>query len=69
MDDKEKGLFQYKAFFTDETHSYLYFYDKLSAVDLNDMKHGWLEDDDGEFINLEKCKGIRLMREPEGIES
>lgn len=67
MEEKEKGLYQYKAFFTDGTHSYLYFYDRLSAGDLNDMKHGWLEDDTDEFVNLDKCKGIRLMKEPEGV--
>lgn len=64
MDEKEKGLYQYKAFFTDGTHSYLYFYKKLHP---GQLMHGWLVDSTDEFINLEKCKGIRLMQEPEGV--
>ena len=64
MAEKEQGLYQYKAFFTDGTHSYLYFYKKLHPGQLS---RGWISDDDGEFINLANCKGIRLMHEPEGI--
>lgn len=66
MEEKEQGLYQYKAFFMDGTHSYLYFYKKLRS---NQVRSGWLVDDTDEFVNLDKCKGIRLMKEPEGVEN
>lgn len=62
--EEEKGLYQYKAFFTDGTHSYLYFYKKLR---FGQVRSGWLVDDTDEFVNLDKRKGIRLMKEPEGV--
>lgn len=64
LEEMEKRLYQYKVFFTDGTHSYLYFYRKLRS---NQVRSGWILDDTDEFINLDKCKGIRLMQEPEGV--